>query len=463
MKYIIFTFDGGGLPLAYHLSHEGHEVLIGQVTDKRKTRSEEPTAKRNLRLKLYKNLLEILPANVLIRKMKQIPNPQEYFVFFDYNSLYYLADQIRDLGFHGIFPTEADYIFEVDRDAAKEFVKKYYPDIEILGKKKFNTVNSAKRFLKNSDKLWVIKSQGRNDGPTFVPSSNDLDLARWQVMETLDAFDEYYEESGFILEEKVLSPIEITPEKIYYDGVPLNVCLNFENKPLGSENLSLQTGCAADLVFPIEMKSKIHDIAFPPIVDELAKQHKGLFLWDASLLFDQNTGRIYFGEFCPNRPWYNSFFTYLSQMPSANHFFESVVAKKNPFTLGTVGASASLFNLSRDPHEGHLLSGASVNYPDQIHKDIWLYNIYKKNQSDRIRILGYDWELGAITGSGKTIDEAVNRLYENVANFSLAGVYYRPKTDFLSLEYPTSILNRVNYGIKHRLYQIPFPINVWLT
>jgi hypothetical protein len=463
LKYIVFTCDGYGLPIAQHLLEEGNEVVVGQVESKKSTltkvesrsNGEEYHVDQKRRLNLYKNMIEKVSADILIKRLKRIKNPQEYFVFFDFNSLFRYADQIRDMGFNGNFPNEKDRIFEIDRDAAKEFVSKYYPEVEVTEKKEFRAISGAKKFLKDSKKVWVVKSKGQN-GETLIPQTKDPELAKWQVIETLEAFKNAYEEVGFLLEEKIPSPIEVTPELIFYDGVPLALTVNFENKTLGSGNLSLQTSCAADLVFPIDFDSRICEIAFPPIVYKIAKRHKGLFFWDASLLIDKNTGRIFFGEFCPNRAGYNSTFTYLSQMPSVSHFFESVVAKKSPFVIGTVGASVSLFNLSRDPEERHVLSGASISFPERIRKSVWLYDVYKKTKNDKVRVVGFDWELSAITGTGYTLDEAVNNLYGNVESFSIGTVYYRPKSDYLSMDYESSIVNRLRYCVGKKLFEIPF-------
>ncbi len=465
MKYIIFTFDGYGFPLAKHLIDEGHEVIVGQVDEmttvltraERRRNGEEGQLEKKRRLSLYKNIIDRMPADQLLKKMRRIKNPKEFFVFFDFNSLFRYADEVKEMGFHGNFPTEKDRLFEVDRDAAKDFVIKYYPKIQLADKMEFRSVRRAKQFLKQSTQVWVLKGKVY-EAPTFVPSTDNLELARRQVIETLEAFAESYEEAGFVLEEKIPSVIEITPEKIYYDGVPLAITINFENKNIGSGNISLQTGCAADLVFPIDMQSKIHDIAFPPVVDRLAKRHKGLFIWDASLLINKQTGNIYFGEFCPNRPGYNSLFTELAQLPSVNHFFESVVNQKNPYMLGTVASSVTLFNLYRDPTERRVLAGASIDFTAESAKDIWPYDIYKKTKNDKIRIAGTDWHLSPITGSGGTIDEAVRHLYHNVESFALAGVYYRPKSDYLSMDYATSIMNRLRYGLQKKFYEIPFPV-----
>src|SRR5205085_957737 len=147
---------------------------------------------------------------------------------------------------------------------------------------------------------------------TFVPDVDDPRLAARQVIEALRADADRYRQPGFILEHLIRQPMEVTPEKIYYDGVPLATTLDFENKPFGSGNISVQTGCAQDLVFPKDMADEINSIAFPPIVDQMAQQHKGWFCWDASLLIERETGNIYFGEFCANRPGYNSLFSELS-------------------------------------------------------------------------------------------------------------------------------------------------------
>lgn len=465
MKYIFFTFDGSGLPVALQLQREGYDVVVGQVENRKSTltkaekrsNGEEAVLEKKRRLNVYKNMVEKVPAHILLKRMARIRNPKEFFVFFDFNNLFLYAEQVKKMGFHGNFPTENDRLFEVDRDLAKEFVRKHYPDIQIIEKHEFRSVRSAKKFLRDTDDVWVLKGKTL-DAPTFLPEVNDPELAKWQTIETLEAFQDYYEEAGFVLDKKILDPVEITPEKIYYDGTPIAFTINFENKTLGSGNLSLQTGCSADLVFPISMENKIHDIAFPPIVDRLAKRHKGLFFWDASLIIDRTTGRIHFGEFCPNRPGYNTFFTELAQLPSVHYFFESAVAKKNPFTLGTVGASVTLFNLQRDPSERYLLSGASINYTPESARNIWPYDVYKKTKKDKMRILGYGWELCPISGAGRYIDEAVNNVYENVDNFTFAGAYYRPKYDFLSHDYPTSIPNRLKYGLKKGLYKLPFSV-----
>ena len=204
------------------------------------------------------------------------------------------------------------------------------------------------------------------------------------------------------------------------------------------------------------MGDKINTIAFPPVVDAMAKQHKGLFYWDASLLINKRTGKIYFGEFCSNRPGYNSLFTELAQCSSVHHYFSSIVRKESPFKLGTVATSVLLLNPATDEETGRTTEGLRVDYKPEIEQNLWLWDV--RREGNRLVTVGDDWNLGVISGAGDSIDQAVNSMYKNVDGFSFAGAYYRPKSDFLSLDYPTSILNRINYGLEKKLYQLPFNV-----
>jgi hypothetical protein len=464
MKYRIFTYSGDGLPIGYKLQQEGCEVVVGMIHDKAaihsamegELRPENPEAKRR-RLALFDGLVEKRPADVLVEEMKGYKHPEEYFVFFDHNYLFRFSDQLANLPFQGNFPTKADYLFERNRDEAKQLVQERYPRLHVPDVKPFDHVLGAVEFLKATQQLWVLKGQDESV-KTFVPDVDDPKLAATQIIETLRENRAAYDSCGFILEELINPAIEITPEKIYYDGVPLAVVLEFENKPFGSGNISIQTGCSQNLLFPIEMGDKINAIAFPPVVDEMAKQHKGLFYWDASLLIEKRTGKIYFGEFCSNRPGYNSLFTELAQCSSVHHYFSSVIEKKNPFNLGTLATSVLILNPATDEETGRPVEGVRVDYKPEAEKNLWLWDV--RREGDRLVSVGYDWNLAAITAAGESIDEAVNSMYETVDAFSFAGAYYRPKSDFLSLDYPTSILNRVNYGLEKKLYQLPFNVRV---
>ena len=313
MKYVFITYSGLSLPIAYKLQQEGNDVLVGQIEDIKEYVMEEETKKatesefnHDRRMKLFKNMVKLQPAEKVIEQLRQARNPKEYFVFFEENNLYRWADKVRDLGCEGNFPTKEDYLFEVDRDHAKEFVKKHYQKLYTPEVKEFSKIADAIEFLKTTNDIWVLK--GKHDhAKTFVPTMSDPTFAKSQIIEMLNNFPFEYERLGFILELFIPAIIEMTPEKMYYDGVPLVTTMNFENKSFGSGNISIQTGCAEDLVFPTSMDDKINKICFPPIIDEMAKQHKGLFIWDASILINKREVNYILGEFCSNRPGYTPF------------------------------------------------------------------------------------------------------------------------------------------------------------
>lgn len=465
MKYVFITYSGLSLPVAYKLQQEGNEVIVGQiedikeyVTEEEVKKAVEPDIARERRLKLFKNMIKMQPATQVIETLRAAKNPREYFVFFEENNLYRWADKVRDLDVHGNFPTKEDYLFEIDRDRAKRFVRENYQRLHTPEVKEFTKVADAIAFLKETNDIWVLKGQ-HDHAKTYVPTINDVNLARGQIIEMLNNFPNEYERLGFILEIFIPGIIELTPEKMYYDGVPLATTMNLENKSFGSGNISIQTGCAEDLVFPTDMEDKINKICFPPVIDEMARQHKGLFIWDASILINKRDGKLYFGEFCSNRPGYNSFFTELALCGSVTNFFEKIVRKESPFTMGTIATSVRLFNLNRDEETEQVADNMSIDYRPEIEKDLWLWDV-RKNQRGRFVTVGSDWNLAIITGAGKSIDEAVRKMYRNVDSFAFVGVYYRSKDDFLSHDYPTSIINRLNYGLDHGLYRLPFDVKV---
>lgn len=465
MKYVFITFAGLSLPIAYKLQQEGNEVIVGQIEDIKEYVMEEEAKKatesegdRERRMRLFKNMLKFQAAERVVENLKLVKNPQDYFIFFEENNLYRWADKIKHLGLHGNFPSKQDYLFEIDRDYAKEFVKQQYQKLYTPEVKEFAKASEAIEFLKNTTEIWVLK--GKHDyAKTFVPTMNDPQFAKNQIIEMLNNFPQKYERLGFILELFIPAIIEFTPEKIYYDGIPLATTMNIENKPFGSGNISIQTGCAEDLIFPTDIEDRINKICFPPIVDEMAKQHKGLFIWDASILVNKRDGKMYFGEFCSNRPGYNSIFTELALAGSVTKFFEKIVNKKSPFTMGTVATSVRLFNLNRDEDTEQVAADMAVDYRPEIEKDLWLWDV-RRNQRGKLVTVGSDWNLAIITGTGKSIDEAVGKMYRNVDGFAFAGVYYRSKDDYLSLDYSTSILNRLNYGLDRGLYRLPFDVKV---
>lgn len=464
MKYAFITYNGLALPIAHKLQQEGHEVIVGRIEDVKDYVMEEEVEKatetefaKKRRLDLFKGMVDIKPAQTVIDILLKAEG-KDWFVFFEENNLYRWADKVRHLPIEGNFPTKEDFLFEIDRDFAKKFVKEHYPKLYTPEVLEFSKIKEGIKFLKETKEIWVLK--GKDDSaPTFVPDVDIPDLANAQVVDMLDNFPYKYQKLGFILEPFIPLALELTPEIMFYDGEPLFSTIGIENKSFGSGNLSIQTGCSEDLVFPTYLEDRINKLAFPPVVYEMAKKAKGLFIWDASLLMSKKDGKIFFGEFCSNRPGYNSFFTELSQAKSVSDFFDACVAKVPALKPGTVSASLRLFNMNRDEDTEQISEGITVDYKPEIEKDLWLWDV-KRGPRGRLQTVGTDWNLAIITGTGKSINEAVGKLYKNVDGFSFVGSYYRSEDDYISQDYPTSILNRLNYGLERGLYRLPFEVRV---
>jgi hypothetical protein len=84
-----------------------------------------------------------------------------------------------------------------------------------------------------------------------------------------------------------------------------------------------------------------------------------------------------------------------------------------------------------------------------------MYQVKKNKKRDGIVSTGYRWfssaPLGYVTGRGNTVTEAAESLYMNLNHFSLKGAYYRPKSDFLSIENEKCILNRLKFLVDRKL------------
>jgi hypothetical protein len=303
--------------------------------------------------------------------------------------------------------------------------------------------------------MWVLKGLAE-DARTVVPDVDDLDLAHGQVLDALQQHSEEYEGAGYILELLIPNAIELTPQQIYLDGQPIASCMCIENKQLGAGNVGPMTDCAQDLVFGTDLDDPINRIAFPAAVDELAKQHKGLFYWDASLLINPRTGGVFFGEFCANRVGYNSLYTEIAACGSANTYFESLSKGKNPYPAGSVAASCRVFNLHRDG-DGAPMAGGTIDYKPRIEEGLWLRDVRK--QGRRTVAAGFCDTIAVLTGAGNSVGEAAKRLYKRIDEFSFEGAYYRPHFDFVSREYRSSIVNRLNYGLQRSFYKIGFGID----
>ena len=454
MRYVIFTFSGEGLGLAEQLQSEGQSVTVAQISnlddillteEKEGVKPEDPK-KKKARLSMYDGCVAKYDADKVVAMLLKVKNPKDYFLMFDFNQNFKYAEQLKGKGFNGNFPTAEDRKFEVDRDYAKDFVKKNYPDVKVGEKHEFKTIDEGKEFLAETDEIWVLKPYNDNtEAKTKVPDSKDPEEAKKELITCLETYQKGFESEGYCIELLIPDALELTPERVYYNGKLLYSVCDIELKRLGSESGPM-TGCSADLVYPLDSGCELCEIAFPPIVDKMAKEHEGWFFWDISLLINPHNGKFYMGEFCPNRPGYNSFYNELRLCGSATDYFENMVEGKNPMKGSKeYGASVRMFIIK----ESGVKPDVGITLDESKMDDLWFMDM--KKEDEKMVTAGYIWDVAIATGQGDTIEEAAKAAYDNAAGVQFDNKYQRQLFDYLSEE-PDSLKKRYDYGKEKGLY-----------
>lgn len=457
-NYIFITRDGAPLPLADRLQDEGKSVVVGMTEDDPECKGRP--AKNKCRLSLYDGIIEKRKADEVLAWMKTLPNKDDYFVMFDYGDLWPQSEKVMAMGFRkGIFPTEAGYKLEKDRQAGKAFAEKYYKQLLVAPVHEFKKADDAIKFLDQKDgSIYVLKSEGSN-AETVVPSTNDADLARKQIVGALRTEAKDYEKEGFTLEELIEHPIEISPVMVFWNGKPLFSLVELENKPLGSGNIGRLSGGCQNLSIHTRLDCQLNKIAFPPIIYEMAKKQPGIGIYDCGLLSDGD--EFYFSEFCSQRWGWDGIFSEIAMcadddgaMAVSNHF-DAIAEGYSPIARN-FGAAIRLFQTEPDSKRPDVYQdGYAMDWHDLFSNQLFFYLIKKVTvgtpPEDQFVSVGYKKDLGVATGSGPTLDIAVNAAYAAAEAFAMTGVYYRPKFDFLSRDYSTAIMNRYDFLRKEQL------------
>lgn len=452
-KYIFITQESAALPIADRLIDEGKEVVVGMVE-----KEDDPDTskdKTEKRLSLYDGILEKRPVDEVLKWMEKLPDKDEWFVMFDYGSLWEYSEQAMKMGFKkGIFPTEEGYELEKDRQIGKAFAQEHYPDLKVAPVNEFSKVDEAIKFLEEQghEHIFVLKSEGSN-AETVVPLTNDFDLARRQITGALITEIHNYERGGFTLEEKIRAPIELSPVMVFWDGKPLFSVVELENKPFGSSNIGRLTGGCQNLTIQTPLDCKLNGMAFPPVIYEMAKKQPGIGIYDAGLLFDGKD--YYFTEFCSNRWGWDGIFSEIAMCADENdefatsRHFDLIAEGKNPLRYN-YGAAVRLFQTEPSSKFADCYEdGYQMDWITQFSNQLFFYCIRKETDEgeDRFVSVGHEKDLGVATGASNYHEAAIDRAYQAAKGFAMTGVYYRPKSDFMSRDYFTSIMNRYDFLI----------------
>ncbi len=434
--------------VAYQMKLAGHEVYVGVIEDEKDTKTreelktykaEDPESKKQ-RLEMHNGLLDKMSAKKLLALLQKQRKKDEWFVFMDLNTCFKYGEALKNKGFIGNFPTEQDRIYEVNRSLANEFVDEHYPGVHVGEYQEFKDIKEGLKFLETIETSFVLKSMG-DSGDTIV-APDDIEAAKALLSDQLEIQKKEYEQMGFILEEKIDDVIELTPQMVFYNGSPLYASLDIENKALGAGNIGPSMGCMQNLVCQTAIDDPINKLAFPKIVYDMAKKHKGISIFDISFLIDKK-GVINFGEFCFNRFGWDASQTEMSMAGGVSEYFEALKDGDYPLKY-PFGAAVRILNMGK---HGKASDGKLVEYDPSIEKELYLMDVINK---DKLRTLGWQWDQAVITGSGDTIEKCVERTYKTVSKYHFVDNYYRPQEDFMG-KYDTSIMARYNYATNHHL------------
>jgi phosphoribosylamine-glycine ligase len=428
--WVTLTFDATGMGIAHHLLQEGNDSVIGQAQSKKelKEKNDEKPEDKEKRLKLFDGIVKKYPARKLVDALKKVKNKDEYFIYCDRNNLWPYAEELLKAGFtKGIFPSQKDFEMEKEREEAMKFVEENYPDVKIIPHQKYATVEEAKKAVEESEVPLVIQSEG--DFVSTVVGPDDVEQSKQIILSAMEKHAAQYKKGEVIIKEKLIQPVEITPQIVFWNGEPVYTTIDIETKNIGdAENNGPQVGCGTNLIISTDLEEEINKIAFPPKVYEMAKEHTGLFVFDISLYFTEKG--IYFGEFCSNRFGYDSLQTEMTMAHGPSEYFGKIMEGVNPIPHFKFGTAVRAFNIKESEDEEIAI---------QNWKPVWLYDAHMKD--DKIMSVGECWDLAVVTGRGNTIEEAVENVYDNYGGLVFKEKYCRSKADFIA-DYPTSIIRR---------------------
>jgi len=340
---------------------------------------------------------------------------------------------------------------EHDRAFAAEFVRANYPGLSIPEEvdSPKNSAEGIYDFLLPSEDEWVIK-----------PNTNDLEVFITDAPRRLylAEAENYLKEHSSVLKDvtvqlqRRINGYECAVETWYQNGRPMFALLDIELKKMYAGNLPPQTGCSADLVFPIHLDAPLRKIANEPF-DRIAREYNFTGLMDANIIFDIKSGKPYFLEFCPARFGYNCLYTFLDRLRDhIGDFFHWFLESDERASISVgFGASIRIFdsghynNLLYTIESGKLhFRDLSLGYPQSV----WLWDAM--NDNGKLKVIGANPNTAIVTTtSTSTPREALHQVKEFARQVKFEGVYFRYDIDETGWNY--CILDRLEYLISNRL------------
>ena len=451
MNYVLFMYDHYSFPLAFQLKDEGHNVIVAMIEKAKDLKApdvvdDETKREQEERLEVGDGMIDKMSQKDALELLRKVPDKEksDYFFMFEHNDVYTIVKELLELGYtKGLFPTSFYFRLEREREFGKKVVEEFFDTVKVAEHFPFEKVADGIKHIEDSEEaVWVLKSNG-NVGKTVVPKTDDPEVAKKLILDTLNKYKKEYEAGGFSLEKKIIKALEVSPSIVFWNGKPIYSVAGFESKEFGAGNIGVQKGgnLIASVVTPIDCK--LNQIAFPEIIHKLAAKQPGLAIYDSGFMFDGKD--LYFTEFCGMRYGYDGIFSEIALRddgkPFVHAYFDDIANGRSP-VKNKVGVAVRLFNIEGNAEQTKASkSDLPLVWDESIHNNLFLYRV-KKHGEDVVSVGGMDF-FGAMATGGDTLEEAVDKVYEMIDKIDFEKLYYRPKFDFLSTEYWNSIPNRI--------------------
>lgn len=250
-KFLIVSKEASGSDIAYQLKREGNSVKLFIQDD---------------------NEGDVLDN--VVEKVSDWESEKSWadIILFDFVGFGFRQNELRQQGFKVIGGSYLGDQLELDRNFALQYFAKM--NVKIPQTQEFNSFASAKRFLKDQRKRFVIKfagNAGDEKGLLYVAQTED----NTDLIQLMDLYNKKWNtgwgEPKFVLQEAI-EGVEVAVTALF-DGEKfiMPIYMNFENKRLLTGDLGVFTGEMGTHGFFTFDKLKLFKNTLKKVEDDLKK------------------------------------------------------------------------------------------------------------------------------------------------------------------------------------------------
>ena len=415
MQFIVVTQDYAGLGFAVRLQEEGHQVLLATNPDQKEIA--DPEICRRFQ-RVGDAMVEKVTLQHLVERRSEFKDA--YWVW-DLNHSVEENETLRQDGFHVLGGGRHAYTMEHDRKACLDFVGRH--GLEAPPSFNFESAAEALTFCaEHAGTAYVYKPDSGLNFETFLPESEDPAEANHELQMHLRSLVENGAPSkSFLLQERK-EGVETNVEVWFVRGQPVFAFMGLECKKKYVLDLGELTGCAFDYIFTIPLESR----AVAASVGKLFPAYRDMqYTGFADANYVAAKDGVWFLEKC-ERLGYNAhpnLFWNLAKRGVGETLASLVDGNFAPDFAEGFGASVTMSIKESAP------PGKPVLFPEKISKDLYLYDVYRRD--DLYLTAGYDpnGDVLLVNGYGFTMPTAWESVMKKAAEVRFPYRHYRPDGD----------------------------------